>query len=237
MTAEVLETSHPNYVHLRFTVEDNGCGMTPEFLEHIFDPFARERTMHATEIQGTGLGMAITNTLVTLMGGTIQVVSTLGVGSIFTVDLTFPLADDIEQAEAEKTNNVLPEKNIEGLHILAAEDYSFNADLLVRLLEYFKVRCDITSNGKEALEKFLASDAGYYNMIILDIQMPVMDGYEAARQIRSSTHPDAAAIPIIAMTANAFEDDIKQALDAGMTAHASKPIGKEKLKEILLQYS
>ena len=237
MTAEVLETSHPNYVHLRFTVEDNGCGMTPEFLEHIFDPFTRERTMHATEIQGTGLGMAITNTLVTLMGGTIQVASTPGVGSIFTVDLTFPLADDIEQPETEKNDNTLPQKSLEGLRILAAEDYSFNADLLVRLLEYFKVSCDITSNGKEALEKFLASEAGYYNMIILDIQMPVMNGYEAARQIRSSAHPDALNIPIVAMTANAFEDDVKQALDTGMTAHASKPIGKDKLQDILLQYS
>lgn len=237
LTVEPLSYTKQNYAHLRFTVEDNGCGMNQEFLEHIFEPFARERKMHASEIHGTGLGMAITNTLVKLMGGTIQIQSTPDVGSTFIVELIFPLASvDISKEKTIEHFDLQKEKSLVGLRVLAAEDYSFNADLLVKLLEYYQVSCHMTRNGQEALEAFLSSKAGYYDMVILDIQMPVMDGHEAARQIRSSQHPNAATIPIIAMTANAFEDDIKAALNAGMTAHASKPIGKEKLREILLQY-
>ena len=237
MTVEPIDYTKRDHAHLRFTVEDNGCGMTQEFLNHIFEPFARERKMHATEIQGTGLGMAITNTLVNLMGGTIQIQSTPDVGSIFIVELIFPLASEsVYKQKAIETTDSHQEKSLSGLRVLAAEDYPFNADLLVKLLEHYHVSCDMTRNGQEALEHFLNSEAGYYDIIILDVQMPVMDGHEATRQIRSSHHPDAASIPIIAMTANAFEDDVKAALNAGMTAHASKPIGKEKLKEILMQY-
>ena len=237
MTVEPIGSVRKNHAHLRFTVEDNGYGMSQEFLEQIFEPFTRERTMHATEIHGTGLGMPITNTLVKLMGGTIQIRSTPDVGSVFTVELKLALSErKREIRQAIRAMEPKQEKSIAGLRVLAAEDYAFNADLLVKLLQCFDVSCDMTPNGQEALDRFLASESGYYDMIILDIQMPVMNGHEAARQIRSSSHPDAADIPIVAMTANAFEDDIKATLDAGMTAHASKPIGKDQLKEILQRY-
>ena len=191
--------------------------------------------MHFGEIHGTGLGMPITKALVSLMGGTIHIQSTPQVGSVFTVDLTIALAERKQEARAEETS--LPQQGaVAGLRVLAAEDHVLNAELMVKLLEKLGVFCDMASNGSEALERFLASDAGYYDIVILDVQMPVMNGHEAARRIRSSAHPDGASIPIVAMTANAFDDDIKAALDAGMTAHAAKPIGKDKLQKLLQQY-
>ena len=354
---------------IRFTVEDNGYGMSPEFLKNVFDPFAREDNEKINGIQGTGLGMAITKNIVELMGGSITVHSNPGQGSIFTIDLELQtvagepdkefwkehgitrmlVADDMEDVcvdvrelmaetgvevdcaiggkeavrmasaaaeiheeyhiiildwkmpdmdgveaarrirekvgdmvpvmvltsydfddieeeareagitaflnkpffvssfrrEVEKScmpvqkpdNMDSPDENMEfaGMRILAAEDNESNAEILTELLKIEGIECEIAENGKEAVDMFNASKPGYYDMIFMDIAMPVMDGYEAAGYIRSSIHPDGAAIPIVAMTAYVFEDDVRRAFEAGMDAHTAKPIDIENVKMLMRQ--
>ena len=354
---------------IRFTVEDNGYGMSPEFLKIVFDPFAREDNEKINGIQGTGLGMAITKNMVELMGGSITVHSNPGQGSIFTIDLELQtvagepdkefwkergitrilVADDMEDVcvdvrelmaetgvevdcaiggkeavrmasaaaeiheeyhiiildwkmpdmdgveaarrirekvgdmvpvmvltsydfddieeeareagitaflnkpffvssfrrEVEKScmpvqkpdNMDSPDENMEfaGMRILAAEDNESNAEILTELLKIEGIECEIAENGKEAVDMFNASKPGYYDMIFMDIAMPVMDGYEAAGYIRSSVHPDGAAIPIVAMTAYVFEDDVRRAFEAGMDAHTAKPIDIENVKMLMRQ--
>lgn len=354
---------------IRFTVEDNGYGMSPEFLKIVFDPFAREDNEKINGIQGTGLGMAITKYMVELMGGSITVHSNPGQGSIFTIDLELQtvagepdkefwkergitrilVADDMEDVcvdvrelmaetgvevdcaiggkeavrmasaaaeiheeyhiiildwkmpdmdgveaarrirekvgdmvpvmvltsydfddieeeareagitaflnkpffvssfrrEVEKScmpvqkpdNMDSPDENMEfaGMRILAAEDNESNAEILTELLKIEGIECEIAENGKEAVDMFNASKPGYYDMIFMDIAMPVMDGYEAAGYIRSSVHPDGAAIPIVAMTAYVFEDDVRRAFEAGMDAHTAKPIDIENVKMLMRQ--
>lgn len=354
---------------IRFTVEDNGYGMSPEFLKNVFDPFAREDNEKINGIQGTGLGMAITKNIVELMGGSITVHSNPGQGSIFTIDLELQtvagepdkefwkehgitrmlVADDMEDVcvdvrelmaetgvevdcaiggkeavrmasaaaeiheeyhiiildwkmpdmdgveaarrirekvgdmvpvmvltsydfddieeeareagitaflnkpffvssfrrEVEKScmpvqkpdNMDSPDENMEfaGMRILAAEDNESNAEILTELLKIEGIECEIAENGKEAVDMFNASKPGYYDMIFMDIAMPVMDGYEAAGYIRSSVHPDGAAIPIVAMTAYVFEDDVRRAFEAGMDAHTAKPIDIENVKMLMRQ--
>lgn len=354
---------------IRFTVEDNGYGMSPEFLKNVFDPFAREDNEKINGIQGTGLGMAITKNIVELMGGSITVHSNPGQGSIFTIDLELQtvagepdkefwkergitrilVADDMEDVcvdvrelmaetgvevdcaiggkeavrmasaaaeiheeyhiiildwkmpdmdgveaarrirekvgdmvpvmvltsydfddieeeargagitaflnkpffvssfrrevekscvPAQKPDNMdSPDENMEfaGMRILAAEDNESNAEILTELLKIEGIECEIAENGKEAVDMFNASKPGYYDMIFMDIAMPVMDGYEAAGYIRSSVHPDGAAIPIVAMTAYVFEDDVRRAFEAGMDAHTAKPIDIENVKMLMRQ--
>lgn len=354
---------------IRFTVEDNGYGMSPEFLKIVFDPFAREDNEKINGIQGTGLGMAITKNMVELMGGSITVHSNPGQGSIFTIDLELQtvagepdkefwkergitrilVADDMEDVcvdvrelmaetgvevdcaiggkeavrmasaaaeiheeyhiiildwkmpdmdgveaarrirekvgdmvpvmvltsydfddieeeareagitaflnkpffvssfrrEVEKScmpvqkpdNMDSPDENMEfaGMRILAAEDNESNAEILTELLKIEGIECEIAENGKEAVDMFNASKPGYYDMIFMDIAMPAMDGYEAAGYIRSSVHPDGAAIPIVAMTAYVFEDDVRRAFEAGMDAHTAKPIDIENVKMLMRQ--
>lgn len=354
---------------IRFTVEDNGYGMSPEFLKIVFDPFAREDNEKINGIQGTGLDMAITKNMVELMGGSITVHSNPGQGSIFTIDLELQtvagepdkefwkehgitrilVADDMEDVcvdvrelmaetgvevdcaiggkeavrmasaaaeiheeyhiiildwkmpdmdgveaarrirekvgdmvpvmvltsydfddieeeareagitaflnkpffvssfrrEVEKScmpvqkpdNMDSPDENMEfaGMRILAAEDNESNAEILTELLKIEGIECEIAENGKEAVDMFNASKPGYYDMIFMDIAMPVMDGYEAAGYIRSSVHPDGAAIPIVAMTAYVFEDDVRRAFEAGMDAHTAKPIDIENVKMLMRQ--
>lgn len=354
---------------IRFTVEDNGYGMSPEFLKIVFDPFAREDNEKINGIQGTGLGMAITKNMVELMGGSITVHSNPGQGSIFTIDLELQtvagepdkefwkergitrilVADDMEDVcvdvrelmaetgvevdcaiggkeavrmasaaaeiheeyhiiildwkmpdmdgveaarrirekvgdmvpvmvltsydfddieeeareagitaflnkpffvssfrrEVEKScmpvqkpdNMDSPDENMEfaGMRILAAEDNESNAEILTELLKIEGIECEIAENGKEAVDMFNASKPGYYDMIFMDIAMPVMDGYEAAGYIRSSAHPDGATIPIVAMTAYVFEEDVRRAFEAGMDAHTAKPIDIENVKMLMRQ--
>ncbi len=354
---------------IRFTVEDNGYGMSPEFLKNVFDPFAREDNEKINGIQGTGLGMAITKNIVELMGGSITVHSNPGQGSIFTIDLELQtvagepdkefwkehgitrmlVADDMEDVcvdvrelmaetgvevdcaiggkeavrmasaaaeiheeyhiiildwkmpdmdgveaarrirekvgdmvpvmvltsydfddieeeargagitaflnkpffvssfrrevekscvPAQKPDNMdSPDENVEfaGMRILAAEDNESNAEILTELLKIEGIECEIAENGKEAVDMFNASKPGYYDMIFMDIAMPVMDGYEAAGYIRSSVHPDGATIPIVAMTAYVFEDDVRRAFEAGMDAHTAKPIDIENVKMLMRQ--
>lgn len=370
LTVEALDKKVHKHAHLRFTVSDNGYGMSEEFCKIIFEPFARETTSATKEIQGTGLGMTITKNIVDLMGGTISVKSELGKGSTFVVELELAVADhhitddehfwekhnimkilvvddeesiclDVqelmretgvkvdyalsgkqavkmvsdcfdayeaynlvlldwkmpemdgvetakrirakvgkqvpimvltsysfdeieEEAKAagidlflskpffvsnfrnaviklnkdEEDNTVKAANNeisIEGMNILAAEDNEINAEILEELLDIEGVTCKIAHDGREAVEMFEASAPGTYDMIFMDVQMPILNGYGATREIRASSHPDAKTIPIIAMTANAFDDDVKAALDSGMNAHLAKPIDMGKLKEIIAQ--
>ena len=228
------ETSN-GYAHLLFQVQDNGIGISPEFLKHIFDPFTRENNTTASGVPGTGLGMAITKNLVDLMGGTISVESTQGKGSTFRVELELRYGASLaEISQQEETILPNPDANgLEGLKVLAAEDNDINAEILEELLSLEGVSCERTVNGLEALERFQQTPPGYYDAILLDIQMPVMNGYEAARAIRDLDRPDAKAIPIVAITANAFAEDVQNAMDAGMNAHLSKPIDMEILKSVL----
>lgn len=366
---EEMDQNVHNHIHMRFVVRDNGLGMSEEFVQKIFDPFSREETSAKKEIQGTGLGMAITKNIVDLMGGTITVQSKLGEGSTFCVELELAAAekmdddefwkrhnithalvvddeediclnikdlmrdtgveisyalsgaqavqlvndaydrdeefhivlldwkmpggmdgletakciraivgdkipilvltsynfDEIEEQahdagidfflpkpffmssfrraieqingskEEAKTDGAEQESTLKGLHILAAEDNEINAEILVELLSDEGVECEIAHNGKEAVEKFTACEPGTYDLILMDVQMPVMNGYEATRAIRASSHKEAQTIPILAMTANAFDDDVKMALSSGMNAHMAKPIDVEKMKKMIAE--
>lgn len=223
------------YAHLCFQVQDNGIGISPEFVKHIFDPFTRENNSTASGILGTGLGMAITKSLVDLMGGTISVESTQGKGSTFRVELELRYGD--QPAETSRQEDaVLPATSVnelKGLRVLIAEDNDINAEILEELLSYEGVSCERAVNGQEALERFQQTLPGYYDAVLMDIQMPVMNGYEASRAIRALDRLDTATIPIVAMTANAFADDVQNAMDAGMNAHLSKPIDIVALKGVL----
>ena len=223
------------YAHLRFQVKDTGIGMSPEFVKHIFDPFTRENNTTASGILGTGLGMTITENLVDLMGGTISVESTQGKGSTFQVELELRYA--AQQAETSlQEEAALPDSDaneLEGLKVLVAEDNDINAEILEELLSCEGISSERTANGQEAVERFRQTPPGHYDAVLLDIQMPVMNGYEAARMIRSLERPDAKVIPIVAMTANAFAEDVQTSMESGMNAHHSKPIDMTELKGTL----
>lgn len=230
-----LPETTKGYAHLCFQVRDNGIGISPEFLEHIFDPFARENNTTASGIMGTGLGMAITKSLVDLMGGTIGVESTQGQGSTFRVELELRYAAQPEEAKVQE-EAALPDPGsnaLDGLRVLAAEDNDINAEILEELLSLEGVSCERTVNGQQALERFQATPPGHYDAVLMDIQMPVMNGYDAARAIRALDRPDAKTIPIVAMTANAFAEDVQASMEAGMNAHLAKPIDMAALKAVL----
>ena len=212
----------------RMVVEDTGIGMSPEFLKHIFDPFERERTSTISGIQGTGLGMAITKSLVDMMGGTIEVTSTEGVGSRFTVMLTLREADASGDLAPTAPTRVVPSDALKGCHVLLVDDNLLNREIALTLLEDagFEVECAV--DGQMAVDMMAEPDADRFELVLMDIQMPVMNGYEAARAIRALEGP-AATVPILAITADAFDTDRQKALDAGMDGHLPKPIEVDKL--------
>ena len=218
------------YARLRFLVTDDGIGMSEEFQKTIFEPFTREINSLTNKVQGTGLGMAITRNLVGLMGGTIAVKSRKGEGSTFTVDMEFALPEQTEEPEPEIVVKAA-ERLLPGKRILAAEDNEINAEILGEVLKLEGVEYDLARDGREAVEMFANSAPGYYDMILMDIQMPRMNGYEAAKAIRASGRPDALTVPIAAMTANAFSEDVQKALDSGMNVHIPKPIDIAALHE------
>ena len=229
---EECETKSSIYAKYRFLVSDNGMGMSADFKETIFDPFTRAESSMTNKIQGTGLGMAITRNLVKAMGGTIDVESELGQGSCFEVFIDLRIAENRTVALAAQEEIDEPDSNtLKGMRFLCAEDNELNAEILMELLKIEGAECTICENGKRVLEAFEQSAPGDYDMILMDVQMPVMNGYEATKAIRRSSHELAKTIPIIAMTANAFSEDIQHSLAAGMNAHVSKPVEMKVLEK------
>ena len=231
---EECETKSSVYAKYRFLVSDNGMGMSADFKDTIFDAFTRAESSMTNKIQGTGLGMAITKNLVEAMGGTIDVESELGQGSCFEVLIDLRIAEDRFVSSAEQAEKDEPAGNVlKGMRFLCAEDNELNAEILMELLKIEGVECTICENGKRVLEAFEQSAPGDYDMILMDVQMPVMNGYEATKAIRRSSHELAKTIPIIAMTANAFSEDIQHSLAAGMNAHVSKPVEMKVLEKTI----
>ena len=223
------DTAPAGYADFEFHIKDNGIGMSEEFQKHIFEQFARERTSTVSKIQGTGLGMAITKSLVDMMGGGITVKSEQGKGSEFTISLRFPIG----KAETGQTPPAAKASAFTGKKLLVVEDNELNLEIASTLLKEAGFEVDTAENGKIAVEKVEAASADRYDLILMDIQMPEMDGYEATRRIRALPDTKKAALPIVAMTANAFEDDRKNALRAGMNGHIAKPLDIQKLFQVL----
>ena len=223
------DTAPADYADFEFHIKDNGIGMSEEFQKHIFEQFARERTSTVSKIQGTGLGLAITKSLVDMMGGRITVESEPGRGSEFTISLRFPVGE----AKAGQMIPVSKASDFTGKKLLVVEDNELNLEIASTLLEEAGFEVDTAGNGKIAVEKVEAASAGRYDLILMDVQMPEMDGYEATRRIRALPDKKKAAIPIVAMTANAFEEDQKNALNAGMNGHIAKPLDIQKLFQVL----
>ena len=234
LLAEECESNSSVYAKYCFLVCDNGMGMSADFKDRIFDAFTRAENSLTNKIQGTGLGMAITKNLVDSMGGTIDVESEPGQGSCFEVFMDLKIAEERSASPASQAKTEKQDGNIlKGMRFLCAEDNELNAEILTELLKIEGAECTICENGKRVLETFEQSVPGDYDMILMDVQMPVMNGYEATKAIRRSSHELAKTIPIIAMTANAFSEDIQHSLAAGMNAHISKPVDMKTLEKTI----
>ena len=239
LTEQIREIDMLIYAKYRFVITDNGIGMKKDYLEHIFEPFSRQENSVTNRVQGTGLRMAITKNIVDMMSGIIQVESEEGIGSTFEVIFEFRI-----DKEKEKSSPAQPRKNeinsgesdiLKGKRFLCAEDKELNAEILKALLEMEGAECEICTNGEEIVERFADVREGEFDAILMDVQMPLMNGYEAARAIRSGTNPLGRTIPVIAMTANAFAADIQQSLVAGMNAHISKPMDMGVLRKTVVK--
>lgn len=230
------DSENPRKARFIFTCEDTGIGMSEEYLPHIFEEFSREHTTTENKVAGTGLGLPIVKSMIELMDGSIQVESTQGVGTKFTVDISFDTA-----SEADVYRDQIPEQpdileKLEGKRILLAEDNDLNAEIAIELLAEQKIITDRAEDGAECLDKLEKAVAGYYDMILMDIQMPVMDGYDAATRIRRMKDEKKASIPIVAMTANAFAEDRQKAISMGMNDHVAKPIDMNVLLPVIAKY-
>ena len=234
LLSEECKSHSSVYAKYRFLVSDNGMGMSADFKDTIFDAFTRAENPMTNKIQGTGLGMAITKNLVVSMGGTIDVESEPGQGSCFEIFMDLKIAEERFVSPALQADTDKQDGNIlQGMKFLCAEDNEINAEILMELLKIEGAECTICENGERVLETFERSVPGEYDMILMDVQMPVMNGYEATKAIRSSSHELAKKIPIIAMTANAFSEDIQHSLAAGMNAHVSKPVEMKVLEKTI----
>lgn len=230
------DSENPRKARLIFTCEDTGIGMSEEYLPHIFEEFSREHTTTENKVAGTGLGLPIVKSMIELMGGSIRVESTQGAGTKFTVEISFDIA-----AEEDIYGNQIPEHpdtlaRMEGKRILLAEDNDLNAEIAIELLAEQKIIADRAIDGADCLDKLEKAAPGYYNMILMDIQMPVMDGYEATARIRRMKDEKKVSIPIIAMTANAFAEDRQKAISVGMNDHVAKPIDMNVLLPVIAKY-
>ncbi len=217
------------------TVADNGIGMSQEFQKHIFEPFERERTSTVSKVEGSGIGMGIVKKLVGLMGGTVEVESKIGVGSTFTVTIPGRIASE-EETQAKREVNPSDQKCLCGTRILLTEDNDLNAEIATELLQEEGCTVDRAKDGVECVDMLEKAANGTYQIILMDVQMPVMNGYDAAKKIRRMDDPQKANIPIVAMTANAFSEDKQVALDAGMNDHVAKPINMNILVPTILKY-
>ena len=223
------------HIITRYVVRDNGIGMSEEFQKKLFDPFSQEDDANArTQYKGTGLGMAITKKYVDMMGGSIAVESKKGVGSTFTVEIPLELSEQVIQSEQKQHLH----RDLTGIHVLMAEDNDLNAELATIMLEDAGMTVTRASDGKEVVDLFKNHPRGTYDLILMDIMMPNMDGHQAAKAIRALDieRSDAVTIPIIALSANAFIDDIQESLDSGMNDHISKPINMEELIDTITKY-
>ena len=230
---EECETKSSAYAKYHFAVIDNGVGMSEDFKDKIFDTFTREESSLTNKIQGTGLGMAITKNLIEAMGGTIDVDSELGLGSCFEVFMDLKIAEESVSSALQVEESETYDDIMKGMRFLCAEDNELNAEILTELLKIKGAECTVCENGERILETFERSAPGDYDMILMDVQMPVMNGYGATKAIRKSSHEQAKTIPIIAMTANAFSDDIHHSLTVGMNAHISKPVEMKVLEKTI----
>ena len=241
-TGEVNEGSAP----YELRVKDNGIGMSKEFAERVFEAFERERTSTVSGIQGTGLGMAITKSIVDMIGGEISVKTEKGMGTEFVIEFRFLIDEDLSLSEKKSSDShELPsasrecgsqkEKgvNFQGRRLLLVDDVEVNREIAAMILQEMGFKVETAEDGKQALEKVSAADSGYYDAVLMDIQMPEMDGYEATKKIRELSDDEKATVPIVAMTANAFEEDRKAAFAAGMNAHIAKPVDEAKLISVL----
>ena len=216
------------------SITDNGIGMAEEFQKHIFEPFAQEHTGSRTKFAGTGLGMPIIKKYIDMMYGTIEVESKQGEGSKFTVTLEYRIADKSYYERAtEKSSDMDETDRISGKHILLAEDNDLNAEIAEFILEDMGLMVDRVEDGVQCVSRIEQKPVGTYDLILMDIQMPNMDGYKATEVIRGLSDKDKATIPIIAMTANAFEEDRKKALAKGMNGHIAKPVDAEKVEKTI----
>ena len=230
------DSENPRKARFIFTCEDTGIGMSEEYLPHIFEEFSREHTTTENKVAGTGLGLPIVKSMIELMGGSVQVESTQGVGTKFTVDISFDTASeaDVYRNQISEQPDIL--EKLEGKRILLAEDNDLNAEIAIELLAEQKIITDRAEDGAECLDKLEKAVAGYYDMILMDIQMPVMDGYDAATRIRRMKDEKKASIPIVAMTANAFAEDRQKAISMGMNDHVAKPIDMNVLLPVIAKY-
>ena len=230
------DSENPRKARFIFTCEDTGIGMSEEYLPHIFEEFSREHTTTENKVAGTGLGLPIVKSMIELMGGSIQVESTQGVGTKFTVDISFDTASeaDVYRNQISEQPDIL--EKLEGKRILLAEDNDLNAEIAIELLAEQKIITDRAEDGAECLDKLEKAVAGYYDMILMDIQMPVMDGYDAAARIRRMKDEKKASIPIVAMTANAFAEDRQKAISMGMNDHVAKPIDMNVLLPVIAKH-
>lgn len=223
-----------NYIAYRIIVEDNGIGMSKEYLPHIFEEFSREHTSTESKVTGTGLGLPIVKSLIDMMGGTIEVESQLGCGTKMNVVLPFELASEKQILKEKQKEKEKISDSILGKRVLLAEDNELNAEIAMTVLKENGLKAERAANGKQCMEMLKKMPEDYYDMILMDIQMPEMDGYEATKLIRNLD--DARAdIPIVAMTANAFEEDRQKALESGMNAHVSKPVDMNMLFKVMAQ--
>ena len=227
---EELPNSSNTFTKYRFSVKDNGIGMDEDFKNHLFEAFTREENSVTNKVQGTGLGMAIAKSLVDLMGGTIDVQSKKNEGSCFELVLSLKVVQQQSLPVKEQSYNEKQDSHaLKGMKFLCAEDNALNAEILTELLHIEGAECEICENGQEIVERFKEAKPQEFDMILMDIQMPIMNGYEATQKIREFN----TSIPIIAMTANAFSDDIQTSLNAGMNAHVSKPVDMKVLQKVI----
>ena len=231
--AKIIGQVHQNVIY-KFIISDTGIGISPEFQKHIFEPFAQEDTGARTIYKGTGLGMAIVHRLVQEMGGTIQLKSEKNVGSTFTLILPFTIDEHQPSASAETATDT--PADLTDLHILVVEDNELNLEIAVFSLEAAGLNISTAINGLEAVRLFEKSKPYEYDIILMDIMMPVMNGLDAAKAIRGLSRPDAPTVPIIALSANAFAEDIQKSKNAGINEHLAKPLEMDKVLKVIASY-
>lgn len=226
---------NPGYANYCVKISDTGIGMSPEYLPHLFDEFSRERTSTESKVTGSGLGMSITKRLVELMHGSIEVESQIGVGTTFTVTFPHRIVTRTTKATEEVSSNTLNAASLSGKRILLAEDNNLNAEIAIAILEEFGISVDLAPDGKQCINMLSQAPSHHYDLVLMDVQMPVMNGYDAARNIRKLPDPEKAQIPIVAMTANAFAEDKHAAIECGMNDHLAKPINVNDLMQTLVK--